>query len=160
MIITIQFHRISSQSLIEGPSGKIWHISPFISLVLPLWRIHPFFLFGCPMAYGVRGPGIISKPQLRQHSCSNAGFFNPLCLDGIKPVSWCCRDATGDSNACIFLVVSSSSGSLAYAWTFSMTVSLISNPFFSFSILLNPINSSLRMSFTSKYYFSILTIIY
>ena len=33
--------------------------------------------FGCPVAYGVSGPG--SDPS---HSCSNVGSSNPLCWTG------------------------------------------------------------------------------
>ena len=53
-----------------------------------------FSFFGCPVAYGVPGPGIRSepqswpKPQLWQH-----WILNPLCRLGIKPSSQLSQDS-------------------------------------------------------------------
>ena len=56
-----------------------------------------FFFFGHPMAYGVPGPGNRSKlqlwPVLLPPQCLIRSF-NPLCQAGVRPASWCCRDAT------------------------------------------------------------------
>lgn len=39
-------------------------------------------------------PGHSCDPRC-SYSCSNAGPYNPLCLLGVEPVCWCCRDAAG-----------------------------------------------------------------
>ena len=48
-----------------------------------------FSIFSYPTAYGAPGPGIRSKPQLRQHQ-----ILNPLCLLGMEPESQCSQDTT------------------------------------------------------------------
>ena len=50
-----------------------------------------FFIFGCPEAYRVPGPGIRSDLRC---SCSNDRFLIHCAGQGIEPVSWHCRDVT------------------------------------------------------------------
>ena len=48
-----------------------------------------FFFFDHPLAYGVPGPGIRSEQQLQPTPDPLTHCARP----GIKPMSWCCRDA-------------------------------------------------------------------
>lgn len=53
-----------------------------------------FFIFGCPSAYGVAGPGIRSEPQFQpQLQLQDLWILNPLAGLGIEPAFWHCRDA-------------------------------------------------------------------
>ena len=58
-------------------------------------RLFFFFFFGCPEAYGVPGPGIVSEPQLQAtlQLWQGQDLLTHCARPGIKSVSWCFRDA-------------------------------------------------------------------
>ena len=65
----------------------------FWGFVLLLLLLFPFF--GCPTAYGVPRPGVCYELPLAAYATATATRepLNHCGGLGIKPASWCCRDA-------------------------------------------------------------------
>ena len=89
-------------SLLPGGFIRDAFLDPFIYKIIPSITLYSllllyiyiyFFFFGCPMAYGISGPGIRSKPQL-QHKLQlwQCQILNPLCQAGDQTQSQCSQD--------------------------------------------------------------------
>ena len=64
----------------------------FCGLIILFFLFFPHF--GCPKAYGARGPGIRSEPSLElSHSCCNNECLTHCAGPGIEPVSQHSQDA-------------------------------------------------------------------
>ena len=88
---------MSPASLICVPRDSISVAVGVLTRKLGLIRSQEgFFLFSCPLAYGVPRPEIRSEPRLVVTCATAVAMSDPLthcAVPGIEPVSWHCRDA-------------------------------------------------------------------